>query len=225
MKNAILNTALVSLFLFASSSTFAQVEQVTSIISHDQQALIATIEQYRQSDESKARSTTLAAHMHDGADPSTHTVVNLYDDLGDLEDTLDSRVGSAAWANLIRSFTSSASVTSSALAIQRRNWGDEFWSEGDYLVAVLVAGANGPFLAAMDELMSTSRVEIPGMIRVMRLRGAPASHAVLMSASSYEDLINFQEEMESSAAFANMQSTGAATHVASTYYRIVKLWE
>lgn len=226
MKKALLSTTLSSVILFTGAAAQAQVEQVVSITSSNQPALIATIEQYQQSGESEAQSVSLMVHMHDGADPSTHTVVSLYDDLEDLENTLDGRVGSAAWANLGRSFRSSASVTSNMLAIQRRNWGDEFWGEGDYLVAVLVrATSDVAFLAAMDELMSANRVDIPGMIRVMRLRGGPGSHAVLMSASSYEDLVTFQEGIEASAPFATMQQAAAAAPLGATYYKVVKLWD
>lgn len=225
MRIKILSTTLCSLILAASTSVFAQVEQVTSVTVTNQDALIATISQYQETGESEMQSVTLLTHMMDGTDPSTHTIVALYDNLEDLESTLDGRTSSAAWGTLLRSFPTSATANSSLLAIQRRSFGDDSWSEGDYLSAVLLQGSDPAFLAAIDDWESTSEVDNPGMIRVMRLRGATgASHAVLISSSSYEDLINFQEEVEYSDAFATLQAAQAATPITTLYYRVTKIW-
>lgn len=226
MKNRILSTTLCSVILFAGTCAFAQVEQVTDITVTDQDALIATISQYHQSGESEMQSVTLLSHMMDGTDPSTHTIVALYDNLEDLESTMDGRVDSASWSSLMRSFPSSATANSSLLAIQRRSFGDDAWSEGDYLSAVLLqARSDSTFMAVIDEWERTNRVEIPGMMRVMRLRGATgATHVVLLTSPSFEELINFQEEVEQSNAFAAMQRAEAAVPVTTIYYKVVNIW-
>ena len=62
------------------------------------------------------------------------------------------------------------------------------------------------------------------MIRIVKLRGAPANHAVLVGASDYADLINFMEGVEASAEFATLRGAAEAQVVGTTYYRAVKIW-
>jgi len=225
MIKKLLGTLLVSLLTFGSVSAFAQVEQVTALTVTDPGGMVATIDQYQASIDNNAQSVTLLAHIHDGADPSTHTVVAIYDDLGAMESAMEGRIGSAAWATLLRSTASISKANSTALAMQKRTWGDDGWEEGGYLAAVMVNVANSEsWLAAMDAWNRSNKVKNPGMVRVVKLRGAPANHAVLIAGSDYADVINFMEGVEASDEFATLQGAAEAQIVGSTYYRVVKVW-
>ena len=216
---------LIWLLAFGSSSAYAQVEQVTELTVTDSRAMVATIDQYVASGEVEAQSVNLLAHIHDGVNPSTHTVVAIYDDLETMESGMEERLASAAWATLLRSTASISTANSTALAIQLRTWGDNAWDESGYLAAVLVNAAdNASWLAAMDAWNRTNNVENPGMIRIVKLRGAPANHAVLIASSSYADLINFMESVEASDEFATLRGAAEAQVVGTTYYRVVKVW-
>ena len=227
MRKKHLGIVLVSLLSFANGSVYAEVEQVTALTVSNPSAMIATIDQYMASGETGAQSVTLLAHMHDGVDPSTHTVVAIYDDLETLESALDGRANSTAWAALLRSTASISKANSSLLAIQRRTWGENGWDEGDYLTAVLInAVDDASWLAAMDGWNRSNKVKNPGMVRIVRLRGgAPASHAVLLASSSYADLINFMEGVEASEEFASLRSAAEAMTVGTTVYRVAKVWK
>lgn len=225
MNKKYLGTFLALLTTFGSMSADAQVEQVTALTVTNAGAMVATIDQYQSSIENNAQSVSLLAHIHDGVDPSTHTVVAIYDDLETMESAMEERVGSAAWATLLRSTASISTANSSALAIQKRTWGDNAWEEGGYLAAVLVNAANSAsWLAAMDAWYRSNKVENPGMIRIVKMRGAPANHAVLIAGSDYADVINFMESVEASDEFATLQGAAQAQVVGSTYYRVVKVW-
>ena len=138
---------------------------------------------------------------------------------------MDSRATSAAWANFGRAGASFTKVHSSALAIQRKTWGDNAWNEGDYLAAVLVNSPDGAlWIEAMDDMMGSLKVKNPGLVRVVRLRGAPASHAVLLVAPSYAGLINYMEQIETSDAFAKMRKTTPSRAVGTVIYKVAKVW-
>jgi len=226
MKKKILEFSLVSILALGSSSAFSQVEQVTAMTMTNPAAMIASVDQFLTSGEATAQSITLLRHMHDGVDPSTHTVVAIFDDLDTLEASMDRRATSAAWASFARSGASYATVNSSALAVQRQTWGNNGWSEGDYLAAVLInSGEGAGWIAAVDEMMGSMKVKNPGMFRIVRLRGAPASHAVLIASSSYASLINFMDQLEASDAFDKMRaSTPKTGPVGATIYKVAKVW-
>ncbi|MGI9205346.1 MAG: hypothetical protein ACR2Q3_15125 [Woeseiaceae bacterium] len=225
MIKKIMGTFLISLLTFCGVSAHAQVEQVTTLRVTDPGGMIATIDQYQMDNQHKANSVSLLAHMHDGVDPATHTVVGIYDDLDAMERALEGRIGSAAWATLLRSASGISQATSSALAIQKRTWGDDAWEEGGYLAAVLVNASNSAeWLDAMDAWNRSNKVRNPGMIRIVKLRGAPANHAVLIAGSDYADVINFMEGVEASDEFATLQGAVEVQIVGSTYYRVVKVW-
>jgi hypothetical protein len=225
MNKKYMGTFLISLLAYCNLPAYAEVEQVTALTVSNPGAMIATIDQYQSSVENNAQSVSLLAHVHDGVDPSTHTVVAIYDDLESMESALEGRIGSAAWATLLRSTASISKANSSALAIQKRTWGDNSWEEGGYLAAVLVNAANSAsWLAAMDAWNSANKVDNPGMVRIVKLRGAPANHAVLIAGSDYVDVINFMEGVEASDEFAALQGAAEANVVGTTYYRVVKVW-
>jgi len=225
MNRKYLKTFLIPLLAFSSLSAFAQVEQVTALTVTNPGGFIATIDQYQASIENNAQSVTLLAHVHDGVDPSTHTIVAIYDDLDALESAMEGRMGSAAWATLIRSLASISTANSTALAMQKRTWGDNAWEEGGYLAAVMVNVTNSAsWLGAMDAWNRSNKVNNPGMVRIVKLRGAPANHAVLIAGSDYADVINFMENVEASKEFADLQGAAEAQVVGSTYYRVVKVW-
>lgn len=220
-----MGTFLVSLLMFGNAAVYAQVEQVTALTVTDPGGFIATIDQYQASIDNNAQSVNLLAHIHDGEDPSTHTIVAIYDDLNDMESAMEGRIGSAAWATLLRSLSGISTANSTALAMQKRTWGDNSWEEGGYLAAVMVNAANSAaWLEAMDAWNRSNEVRNPGMVRVVKLRGAPANHAVLIAGSDYADVINFMEGVEASDEFATLQGAAEAQVVGSIYYRVVKVW-
>ena len=225
MNKNYLGTFLISLLTLGSLSAFAQVEQVTSLTVTNPGGLIATIDQYQASIDNNAQSVTLLTHVHDGVDPSTHTVVAIYDDLAEMESAMEGRIDSAAWATLVRSLSSISTPTSQAMAIQKRTWGDNTWEEGGYLAAVMVNVANSAsWLDAMDAWNRSNKVKNPGMVRIVKLRDAPANQAVLVAGSGYAEVINYMEGVEASKEFATLQGAAEAQMVGATYYRVAKVW-
>ena len=225
MKKTYLGFSLLTILAFTSGAAFAQVEQVTSMTVSNPAAMIANIDFYVASGEGQAQSVTMLRHLHDGVDPSTHTIVAIFDDLDTLESSMDRRANSAAWAAAGRAGASVSKVNSSALAIQRQTWGDDKWEEGDYLAAVLVNAADGAtWIAAVDNMMGSIKFKNPGMLRIVRLRGGPSSHAVLLVASSYAELVTFQERVEASDEFATMRGATKTSVVGTTYYKVAKVW-
>ena len=99
MSRKLLGIFLLSVLSFGSFSAYAEVEQVTDLTVTNPGALIATIDQYVASGELQSQSVTLLAHIHDGVNPATHTVVAIYDDLETLESAMEARANSAAWAS------------------------------------------------------------------------------------------------------------------------------
>ena len=96
---------------------------------------------------------------------------------------MEARATSAAWATLLRSTASNSKANSTALAIQNRTWGNDLWEAGGYLAAVMVNAADSAsWLAAMDQWNKTNKVKNPGMVRIVKLRGGPSNHAVLIAA-------------------------------------------
>ena len=217
---------LIAALMLCGVAANAQVERVVGLTVSNPAGMIATIENYLAADEGDAQSVTLLQHLHDGMDPSTHTIVTIYDDLESMEDTMDVQANSAEWAATLRSTAAVAKVNGVSLALQRRTWGPDLWSEGDYLAAVLVDVQNGgEWLAAMDEWSNSSKVRRPGLVRVVRLRGGtPANHAVLIAASSYADLINYMEDVEVSAEFATLVGATTARIAGTTIYQVSKIW-
>jgi len=225
MKKIYLGILLSALFTFVSGSAFAQVEQVTAMTVSNPAAMIANIDHFLASGDAEAQSVTVLTHLHDGTDPSTHTVVAIFDDLEVLESSMDRRANSAAWALLGRAGASISKINSVALAIQRQTWGKNSWEEGDYLTAVMVNVSDGPaWIAAVDKMMGSLKIKKPGMFRIVRLRGGPSSHAVLIVASSYAELITFAEQLESSDAFDKMRGESETSVVGSTIYKVAKVW-
>ena len=225
MKRALLATLLLSLASICSTSALAQVEQVTELTVTNARAMVATIDQYVASGELRSENVNLLAHIHDGANPATHTVVAIYDDLETLEGAMEARQSSAAWGTLLRSTASISKANSTALAIQKRTWGNNGWVEGGYLAAVMVNAADSAsWLAAMDQWNKTNKVKNPGMVRIVKLRGGPSNHAVLIAAPDYADLINYMEGVEASDEYAALRGASEAQVVGTTYYRVVKVW-
>ena len=87
------------------------------------------------------------------------------------------------------------------------------------------ADSDASWLGAMDQWNRTNKVKNPGMVRIVRLRGAPATHAVLLVSPSYAGLINFMEAVEASSEFATLRSSAEAMTVGSTIYRVSKVWK
>jgi len=225
MKKKIWGFSLISILAMGSGSAFSQVEQVTGMTLTDPAAMIASLDQFLTAGEAKAQSITLLRHLHDGIDPSTHTVVAIFDDLETLEASMDSRATSAAWATFARSGAGYSTVHSSALAIQRQTWGNNSWNEGDYLAAVLINSQDGAaWIASVDEMMGSLKAKNPGMLRIVRLRGAPATHAVLIVSSSYAGLINYMEQVEASDDFDTMRAKVPNKVVGTTIYKVAKVW-
>lgn len=225
MKRTNLGLSLLSILIFSSGSALAQVEQVTSMTVSNPAAFIANIDYYLASGEAQAQSVTVLRHLHDGTDPSTHTVVAIFDDLEALESSMDSRAKSAAWAAVGRAGASISTINSSALAIQRQTWGETSWEAGDYLAAVLLnASDQATWIAAVDKMMGSIKIKKPGMFRIVRLRGGPSTHAVLIVASSYAELITFMERLEMSDEFATMRSASETKVVGTTIYKVAKVW-
>ena len=225
MKKKFWGFSLVSVLALGSGSAFSQVEQVTTMTLTNPAALVASVDHFLTSGEAKAQSITLLRHMHDGGNPGTHTVVAIFDDLETLEASMDSRATSAAWASFARSGASYSTVHSSALAVQRQTWGDNAWNEGDYLAAVLINSPDGAaWIAAVDDMMGSIKVKNPGMFRIVRLRGAPTTHAVLIASSSYAELINFMDQLEASDDFDKMRAKVPNKVVGTTIYKVAKIW-
>lgn len=216
---------LLSSLVCFTSGAYAQVEQVTSMTVSNPAAMVANIEHYLASGEAEAQSVTLLRHMHDGADPSTHTVVAIFDDLKTLEGSMNRRAQSAAWAAARRGAAAVTKANSSLLAIQRKTWGNDSWQEGDYLAAVLVNSRNGAaWIDATDEMNRTTDVENPGMMRIVRLRGGPAGYAVLIVSPTYAGLIEYMESLEVSDEFATMRDKSETSVVGSVFYQVAKVW-
>ena len=72
--------------------------------------------------------------------------------------------------------------------------------------------------------MGSLKLKNPGMFRIVRLRGAPSTHAVLVVASSYAELVNYQEQLEASNEFDTMRGSAETSVVGSTYYKVAKVW-
>jgi hypothetical protein len=225
MTKKYLGALIVALLAIASGTAAAQVERVTQITVSDPAGMIATIDQYVASGEGRAQSVTLLAHIHDGESDSTHTIVAIYENLEALESTMNEQASSAVWAATQRAAASVSKANSTALAIQRKTWGQDAWKEGDYLAAVMVNAADATrWYESMDEMMRTSKVKNPGMVRIVRLRGGPASHAVLLVAPTYAGLINYMENTEASDEFAKMRGSSESSTVGMTIYRVAKVW-
>ena len=208
-----------------TTAALAQVEQVTSMTVSNPAAAVANIDHYMATGEAQAQSVTLLRHMHDGTDPSTHTVVAIFDDLETLENSMNRRAKSANWAAAARGGASVSTVNSSLLAIQRQTWGNDGWEEGNYLTAVLINTRDGAaWIDAVDEMHRTTDVDNPGMMRIVRLRGGPASHAVLISAPTYAGMIQYMEETEASDAFATMRAKIQTSIVGTMVYHVAKVW-
>ena len=226
MNKKHLGLSLLIVLACTSGSAFAQVEQVTSMTVSNPAALIANVDYYRASGNRTAQSVTMLSHLHDGVDPSTHTIVAIYEDLETLESEMDKRATSDDWSVFRQANSSVATVNSSALAIQRQTWGKTSWEEGDYLAAVIVnTGEPKPWIAAVDKMMGSLELKNPGMFRIVRLRGAPGNHAVLITASSYAGLINNMEQLEASTEFETMRGATTVSVVDSTIYRVSKVWK
>jgi len=225
MKNYRLRLWAFALLTFAGGSAYSQVEQVTNLTVSNPAAVVSTLGQYLQTGDAMADSVTLLQVVLGGDGATTHTIVAIFDDMETLEKSLNTRSMSEAWGNTQRSLSAVAAVNSSALAIQRKTWGKNAWSEGEYLAAVEVVSPDGQkWIAAADEWLRTSKVRNPGMQRIVRLRGAPSSHAFLIVASTYSDLINYMEAVEGSAEFATMRAATPTRPISTTYYRIAKVW-
>ena len=225
MKKTNLGFSLLSFLAFSSGSAFAQVEQVTSMTVSNPAAMVANIDYFVATGEGLAKSVTLLRHLHDGTDPSTHTVVAIFDDLDVLETSMNQRATSAAWAIFARAGASVSKVNSSSLAIQRQTWGKDSWEAGNYLAAVLVnATDEATWIAAVDTMMGSIKFKNPGMLRIVRLRGGPSTNAVLLVASSYAELITFMERIESSDEFATMRGASNTNVVGTTIYKVAKVW-
>jgi len=225
MTKTNLGFSLLAILIFSSSSAFAQVEQVTTMKVSNQAAMIANIDYYLASGEAQAQSVTVLRHLHDGVDPSTHTVVAIFDDLEALESSMDRRANSAAWAAVGRAGASISKITSSTLAIQRQTWGKSSWEAGDYLAAVLLNTSDQvAWIAAVDKMMGSIEFKNPEMFRIVRLRGGPSTHAVLIVASSYAELITFMEQLEMSDEFATMRGAAENKVVGTTIYQVAKVW-
>jgi len=220
----------ISLLLFSGfalgvGSAVAQVEQVTELTVSNPPAMVATIDQYVATEEGDADSVTLLQHLNDGTNPSTHTIVGIYDDLEAMESTMRERETSVAWSTTQRAASAIVTVNSSTLAIQRKTWGRNAWREGEYLAAVLVNAPDEPrWMTAMDELMQTTDVDNPGMIRVVRLRAGPSTHAVLLVSSTFSGLITHIEDMEASEEFASMIDRSTIQQVGMNIYRVARVW-
>lgn len=213
------------LLVFCSTAANAQVEQVNSLTVTDPAGLIATLDDFMAVGEAQASSVTVLQHMLDGTDPSTHTIVAIFDDMEELESSMNRRATSKAWAAAQRSLSSRGTVNSSVLAIQRKTWGADGWQEGHYLAAVMVMVSEAPaWLEAMDELNTSREVRNPGMVRVVRLRGGPAPYAVLISAPTYAGLVNYMEGTERSDAFRKMREASDARPIGTLFYRVAKVW-
>jgi len=103
---------------------------------------------------------------------------------------------------------------------------ESFWNEDDYLTAVLLNTPNSARLAtAMDEAMAACAVKNPGMVRLVRLRGEPASHAVLIVSSIFAGLIDYMEQFEATDEFAKMRDSVEMVPVGSTSYRVTRVWK
>ena len=212
--------------LVICSAANAQVEQVNSLTVTNPAGLIATLDDFMAVGEAQASSVTVLQHMIDGTDPSTHTIVAIFDDMEELESSMNRRRTSKAWAAAQRSLSGMGTVNSSLLAIQRRTWGDDGWQEGGYLAAVMVMVSEPrKWMEAMEELNSSRDIRNPGMVRVVRLRGAPATHAVLISAPTYAGLINFMEGTEMSDPFRKMRDATDSRPVGTMFYRVAKVWK
>ena len=225
MENSILKIAALSCLTITSSFALADIEMVKSITANDPAAVIATIGKNLETGESESKSVTLLRHMHDGTDPSTHTIVGVFPDLEALERTMDVRATSKSWAANQRTMSRAMTTNSNALALQRQTWGADSWNEGDYLAAVLLnVPDEAAWIKATDNLNRTSMIKNPGMVRIVRLRGEAASHAVLLASPSYAGLINYMETMEASPEFA-AANTGLKNSVVSTvFYQVAKVW-
>ena len=153
MNKKHLGFSLAIILACTSGSAFAQVEQVTSMTVSNPAAFVANLDYYRASENRAAQSVTMLTHLHDGVDPSTHTIVAIYEDLETLESAMDKRATSDDWSIFVGATSSVATVNSSALAVQRQTWGKTSWGEGDYLAAVIVnTGEPKPWMSYNHKL-------------------------------------------------------------------------
>ena len=225
MKKNKLGLFLGSILALTGAAANAEVEQVTALTVADPAGMIATLDEFMAAGEAQANSVTLLRHMLGSADTGTHTIVAIFDDMETLESSMNRRATSKAWAASQRALSGNATLNSSLLAIQRMTWGADGWKEGHYLAAVTVSSPDGAkWLEAMDKLNSDREVKNPGMVRVVRIRGVPGTHAVLIAAPTYAGLINYMEATEQSAAFEKMRNATETQAMGAQFYRVAKVW-
>jgi|GEM_PF-1960987 len=227
MKMIKWNTALIGFVLLTAPIVHAEVERVLSATISNPAAFAASFGSYVTSGESEALSVTLLQHVIDGANPATHTVVAMYEDMDALGRTLNKQASSPRFAQFGLALSSLISNTSESLAIHRKTWGKTAWEEGDYLAAVLVSSPDeGGWLAGISTMESKSNIKRPGMLRIVRLRGqAGVTHAVLISSPSYAALVEYMEAVEASKEFAKMGEGSSSRTVTVVIYKVANVWK
>ncbi len=226
MKISLSKVFIVLILLSTSRMASAQFELITDVIVSDQSSMISVLGEYVMSGESKAKSTTLLRRLHDGDNPSTHTIVSVFESLEDMEASIESRAKSKQWFKFVKAAHDFSKTNGSYLSIQRLAWGDSLWQQDGYVVSMtLNAGNDKDYLAAMDDWKAANNVKNKGMIRIQKLRGNAATHAVIIAAPSYVDLINTLENIEASEAFAKMKAVTNTTLVGTEFFSVLKLWK
>ena len=219
--------SVVSLFLVSTGiNSHAEVEQVISSTVSNPAVYADLIDGYNATGEMASQSTSLLQHVVDGTDTSTHTVVVIYDDMKALEKTMAVQATSKKWASFQKSLSSVRTINDNVLAVQRKTWGKDGWSEGEYLAAVGISAPDqSTWVDALDEMQGKIEVKMPGMVRVVRLRGAPTSHAVLITAPTYSGLIEYLEAVELSPLFMKYRKARNSRAMGTTIYRVAKVWK
>ena len=230
-KKTIVFPAVLLLFVFQGTSALAgPFEIYVGFIAKSDPGVVAAIDQFFTTDDSKGYDVFLVEAVMSGDNPATHFVVARYDDYAAYDDLVGQRPTSLAWQNLIQGFLSSASPTTDGMGIVVVEHG-EGWPERDEYVTVFNLNVRdaGKYVTAFNEMLNSDTGKAaPGSTLLMSVRfaGAAPTHYVVMSAPSFAALNNYIDTMFASDDYADFidEVEDIRDVVGTAIYRKVKTW-
>lgn len=193
-----LAAALVSISGMASADPF---QTTVSLDVEHAEALVGALDNMMDSDDLAGGKVSLWAAVFDGTSPTTHVVVAEYDDYAEYESRTARRLGSGDWARFLVAADDAATVTNTAMHIQRVAAGGG-WRNHDF-AAVFVMTVRDPaaYVAAFRELIGA--MDNPGSARLMEIRagGMGATHLAIITGDSMGSVNGYLDELLGSDAY------------------------
>jgi hypothetical protein len=172
----------------------------------------------------------LQAHVADGDDPATHSIVGFYHSMAEAEAFAQQAQGDPAWTELLNTVVPIAQAGFTARIGTLKSWGDINDTDKIWNVHFFTVTDQAGFVAALNDwLNSPTGKKFPGQGHLFALGAAgvnPATHVISVGYASMAEMEAYGDMVRNSEDWAKFLAALApvSKHLGASIAQDVKAW-